>query len=499
MTGAKAPTVETAAAKSRAVKVLAVVSEIYPVVKTGGLADVAGALPLALRRHGVEVVTLVPGYPAVKAALGRSKVALAIDDLFGGPASVRAARAGDLDLLVLDAPHLFDRPGNLYSAPDGHDWPDNALRFGALAWTAARIALGEAASFVPDIVHGHDWQAGLTMAYLAYDGRRRPATVLTVHNLAFQGQFAADLLGPLRLPGHAFAMDGVEHYGAIGFLKAGLQFADRITTVSPTYAAEIQTPEGGCGLDGLLRLRAGVLTGIRNGIDVEVWNPKIDPRIPSHFGRTSLAARAPNKAELQRRLGLAQNPESLLFGVVSRLAWQKGLDLLADAVPTLIKQGAQLALLGTGDAALEQRLSSLATANSGRIACVIGYHEDLAHLVQAGADAVLVPSRFEPCGLTQLCAMRYGAVPVVAKVGGLADTVADLGATAAAAKLANGLTFAPVTREALEAALRRTAELWGDRMTWARLQDNGMRSDVSWNGPAAQYASLYANLVSAKK
>ena len=331
------------------IKVLAVVSEIYPLVKTGGLADVAGALPRALRKHGVETVTLVPGYPAVKAALGRTDEVLAVDDLFGGRARVLAADVGGLDLFVLDAPHLFGRPGNPYVADDGRDWPDNAFRFGALGWIAARIGAGDAPGFAPDILHGHDWQAGLAMAYLAYGGRRRPATVFTAHNLAYQGQFPADLLGRLHLPPHAYAIDGVEHYGAIGFLKAGLQLADRITTVSPTYAKEIQTAAGGCGLEGLLRARSGVLSGIRNGIDIDVWNPETDTRIAARFGPSSLPSRSPNKAELQRRFGLAQHPGRLLFGVVSRLAWHKGIDLLADAVPALVGRRAQLVVLGTGE------------------------------------------------------------------------------------------------------------------------------------------------------
>jgi starch synthase len=477
------------------IKVLAVVSEIYPFVKTGGLADVAGALPHALGPHGVAVVTLVPGYPAVTAALGRTDAVLAIADLFGGPARVLTAKAQGLDLLVLDAPHLFARAGTPYAGPDGRDWPDNAFRFGALGLAAARIGLGEIAAYVPDVIHGHDWQSGLAMAYLAYDGRPRPKTVLTVHNLAFQGQFPPDLLDALRLPPSAYAPDGVEYYGTIGFLKSGLQFADRITTVSPTYAAEIQTPPGGCGIDGLLRARAGVLSGILNGIDVDVWNPPTDPRIPSRFDQASLPARAPNKAALQQRFALTPDAGRLLFGVVSRLAWQKGLDLLADAVPALLDSGGQLAVLGTGDRELEQRWSSLAAAHPGRIGCVLGYDEDLAHLIQAGADVVLVPSRFEPCGLTQLCALRYGAVPVVAKVGGLADTIVDVGRTAEVAKDATGLLFCPVTREALAAALHRTAELWAQPGQWKRLQGNGMRTDVSWARPAKQYAGLYAELL----
>jgi starch synthase len=479
-----------------ATRVLAVASEIYPLVKTGGLADVVGALPRALRQHGVDTVTLVPGYPAVRSVVDRAHEILASDDLFGGPARVVRGRAADLDLLVLDAPHLFDRPGNPYLAPDGSDWPDNAFRFGALGWVAAQIGLGGAAGFVPDIVHGHDWQAGLALAYLTYDGRRPPATVLTVHNLAYQGQFAADLLARLQLPSHAYAIDGVEHYGTIGFLKAGLKFADRITTVSPTYAKEIQTAAGGCGLDGLLRARSAVLSGIRNGIDVDVWNPETDPRIASIYGLSSLPARAPNKAALQRRFGLAPDPDRLLFAVVGRMAWQKGLDLLADAVPALVVRGAQLAVLGTGDPELERRLTALAQAHRGEVGCIVGYDENLAHQIQAGADAILVPSRFEPCGLTQLCAMRYGAIPIASKVGGLADTIVDVDATGVPA---TGLHFFPVTREALEAALQRAAALWSDPRRWRQLQSNGMRTDVSWAEPARDYATLYSALLASKK
>lgn len=478
-----------------AIKVLAVVSEVYPLVKTGGLADVAGALPLALRSHGVETLVLLPGYPAVKAAAGQIKEILAFDDLFGGAARVFSARAMDLDLLVLDAPHLFDRPGNPYCSPDGRDWPDNAFRFAALSWAAARLGLGDVASFAPDIIHGHDWQAALAMAYLAYAARPRPPTVLTVHNLAYQGQFDAGLLQQLRLPPESFTIDGVESYGAVGFLKAGLRFADRITTVSPTYAKEIQTAEEGCGFDGLLRGRSEFLSGIRNGIDVEVWNPESDQRIVSPFGVSTLAARAPNKAALQQQFGLAPEPETLLFGVISRMVWQKGLDILANAVPALAASGAQLVLLGSGERDLEHRFASLAQEHKGRVGCVIGYDENMAHLIQAGSDALLIPSRFEPCGLTQLCAMHYGAIPVAAKVGGLADTIAD---PAAAASGATGLHFRPGSRDALEGALLRVAELWSNRALWQQIQSNGMRKDVSWAEPAQDYARLYTQLLASK-
>jgi starch synthase len=475
-------------------KVLSVASEFYPLVKTGGLADVAGALPGAMRPHGVEVVTLLPAYPAAKRALPDAKSVWTNDDLFGGPASVLAGRTAGLDLMLLDAPHLFDRPGNPYLGPDGRDWPDNAFRFAALGWIAARIGLGDVASFVPDIVHGHDWQSGLAFAYLAFADRPRPATVITIHNLAFQGLFPTHLREALRLPPQAFAAEGAEYYGQIGFLKAGLHFADHLTTVSPTYAREIQTPAGGCGLDGLLHARASVLSGILNGIDTGVWNPATDPSIAARFDVHSLAARRPNKRALQARFGLEQDENRLLFGLVSRLSMQKGIDLLADAMPALIAAGAQLAVLGSGDADLERRLVSAATVHPGRIGCIIGYDEDLAHRVQAGSDALLVPSRFEPCGLTQFCALRYGAVPVVARVGGLADSIIGLDPANATDGRATGLQFAPVTQSAIEEALRRTAALWADQPRWQRVQRNGMTTDVSWTAAATRYAGLYADL-----
>lgn len=479
-------------------RVLSVASEIFPLVKTGGLADVVGALPGALAPHGIEMRSLLPGYPAVTAALQQPReVARYADDWFGGPARILAGHAGALELFVLDAPQLYARAGNPYVGPGGKDWPDNALRFAALARAGADLGKGLVAGFVPDVVHAHDWQAGLTAAYLHYDGGARPGTVATVHNLAFQGQFDRALLAALRLPAAAFAIHGVEYFGGIGYLKAALQWSDRITTVSPTYAQEILQPEAGMGLDGVLRERSGVLHGILNGIDTGVWNPASDLHLPANYDRRRLAPRARNKAALQARMGLDADPEALLFGVVSRLSWQKGLDLLAEALPTLLGAG-QLALLGAGDQALEHQYSRAAGEHRGRVGCVLGYDEEIAHLIQAGADVVLVPSRFEPCGLTQLCALRYGAVPLVARVGGLADTVIDANEMALDAGVATGIQFAPVGTVALGAAIRRAAALHRDRPAWKRLQANGMRADVSWEQPAKRYAALYRELLAGR-
>jgi starch synthase len=493
--------------------VLAVTPEIFPLVKTGGLADVTGALPLALRGLEIDTTTLVPGYPPVMAALAGALEVHAEPALFGGPARLLHAVMGGLDLLVLDAPHLFARSGNPYLGPDGQDWPDNASRFAALGHMASRIATGAVAGIEPDILHAHDWQAGLAPVYLHYQGGlhhqsglhyqagphgqggRRPGTIMTVHNLAFQGIFPAELLPSLGLPPESFSIDGVEYYGSVGFLKGGLALADRITTVSPGYAAEIQTPEGAMGLIGLIRTRADVLHGILNGIDDTVWNPDGDTLIPSPFSLARLDRRARNKAGLQDRFGLAAAPGILLLGVISRLTSQKGLDLLLADVGLLGELGIQLALLGSGERAMEAGFLTAAAAHPGHIGCIIGYDEALAHLIQAGSDALLVPSRFEPCGLTQLCALRYGAIPVVSRVGGLADTVIDANEAALATGSATGIQFSPVTADGLGSALRRMAALWRDQAAWRKVQRNGMKYDVSWRRPAAQYAALYRDLV----
>ena len=477
-----------------ALSVLSVVSEIYPLIKTGGLADVAGALPPALAAHGVAMHSLVPGYPVVLRALEGAKEAARFDELWGGPARLMAGRAAGLDLFVIDAPHLYARPGDPYRGPDGADWPDNWSRFAALSRVAERIARGIVPGYLPDVVHAHDWQAGLAPAYLHYTPGRPVGSVLTIHNLAFQGQYPPWLLGRLGLPAAAWSIGGVEYYGGIGYLKAGVQLADRITTVSPSYAEEIQSAAGGMGMDGLLRQRSAVLSGILNGIDTAVWNPAADPLLPAPFERGKLAGRAASKAALQARLGLAADPGAMLIGVVSRLTWQKGMDLLLAALPSLLGQGAQLALLGSGDAGLQQGFVAAAAAHPGRIGVQVGYDEALAHLIQAGADVAAVPSRFEPCGLTQLCALRYGALPLVSRVGGLTDTVIDASEVAVAAGVATGVMFAPVTLEALEAAIKRTARLWRQQATWRTLQANAMATEVGWERSAGRYAALFRDL-----
>jgi starch synthase len=471
--------------------VLSVTSELFPIIKTGGLADVAGALPAALEREGVHVISLLPGYPAVMKALERVESVRDYPSLFGGPARLLSARAANVDLFVIDAPHLYERPGSPYLTPEGRDWPDNARRFAALGRVAADIGHGTVPGFVPDIVHAHDWQAGLAAAYLHFDDAPRPGTVMTIHNIAFQGIFPADLLYELGLPPSAFTVDGVEYYGQIGFLKSGLRLSDRITTVSPSYAKEIQTPEGGMGLDGLLRTRSRDVHGILNGIDERVWNPAEDRSLPRQYDRQSLEVRLENKQALQARLDLEVDSDAMLFGVVSRLSEQKGLDLVLAALPMLLADGAQLALLGAGDRGLEDSFRAASIVYPGQVGCFFGYDETLAHQIQGGSDALLVPSRFEPCGLTQLCAMRYGSVPIVSRVGGLADTVIDANEMAIASGVATGLQFAPVNLTGALDAFGRAKTLWKDKEAWRLLQRNGMAAEVGWARPARQYARLY--------
>ncbi len=480
-------------------RVLAVASEMSPLAKTGGLADVVGALPAALAAEGVETRTLLPGYPDVLEALGAGETVMSVEDLFGGPAWLHDGRLGDLRVYALVAPHLYAREGGLYADRNGVDYPDNAFRFAALSWVGAEIGRGALEGFAPDVLHAHDWQAALAPAYLHYAEGPRPATVTTVHNIAFQGQYPKALLEALRLPPRAFAMDGVEYYDAIGFLKAGLQLSDRITTVSPSYALEIETSEFGMGLDGLLRARAEVVSGILNGVDESVWSPGRDPRIDARYDRFSLGTRAKNKAALQRRLHLRLDPDAFLLGVVSRLSWQKGHDMLLAALPALMARHTQLVLVGTGEAHLEEGFRVAQDAYPGRVGVQIGYSEDLAHLVQAGADAFVVPSRFEPCGLTQLYALRYGCVPIVSRVGGLKDTIVDANEMALQAGVATGLQFSPPSAEALSIALRQAELLFRDKETWRKLQVNGMKTDVSWRHPARRYATLYREAVAARQ
>ncbi len=480
------------------IDVLSVASEVYPLIKTGGLADVAGALPAALAPQGVSMRTLVPGYPAVMARLGAAHVMAGMGDYFDGPARLLADRVAGLDLIVLDAPHLFDRPGNPYLGPDGKDWVDNWKRFAALSFAAYELGRGLVEGYRPQVIHCHDWQAALAPAYVAFNAPTRVKTVMTVHNISFQGRFDWEIFNSLRLDYRAASEGAIEYFGGIGYLKAGLQCADALTTVSPTYAHEIRTAGYGMGLEGLLQSRADDLHGILNGIDTDAWDPARDEALPQNYSANSAHLREANRAALEARFGLDDNP-GLLFAVVSRLTWQKGMDMVVDCADRLVQLGGKLCVLGSGEAELENGLKGAAMRHPGRVGFVQGYDETLAHLIQGGADVMLVPSRFEPCGLTQLYGLRYGCVPLVSRVGGLADTVIDANEAAIDAGVATGIVFAPATEEALAEAIRRAIHLYEREKTWKKMQRRGMKSDVSWEASAQKYADLYANLLGLKR
>ena len=469
--------------------VLSVASECAPLVKTGGLADVVGALPAAVAAEGVTMRTLLPGYPAVMKAVSAPKVLITDPDLFGGPARVLAAKAAGLDLLILDAPHLFDRAGSIYLGPDGKDWPDNPERFAALSWIAAKIGREGVAGWKPDVIHAHDWQAGFVPEYLhMMGGSGKTGTILTIHNIAFHGLAPMGKLRILRLNPARFSRDGFEFWGRISALKAGLIGADRLTTVSPTYAAELMRDEFGMGLDGVMRARRGVLSGILNGIDETTWNPATDPAITPY---TTAKGKAANKQALQAEFDLPQ-ANGPLFVVISRLTEQKGLDLLLETLPMLLKQGGQLAVLGSGERWMEEAF--LNAARDTNVGVRIGYDEGLSHRMMAGGDAMLVPSRFEPCGLTQLYGLRYGTIPVVALTGGLADTVIHASPAALGVNVATGIQFHPVTADALAGAIDQTCTLFAQDATWARLQSNAMAQPVGWGPSARAYAQLYRDV-----
>ena len=475
--------------------ILFVASECAPFVKTGGLADVIGAVPKSLEPLGGDVRILLPAYPALAAQVAKGARVLAFDDLFGGPARVVAVQEAGLNLLLLDAPHLFDRAGNIYLDGNGNDWGDNHLRFGALSWVGAQIATGALDGWQPDVVNAHDWQAGLVPAYLRAQDGPTPPVVLTVHNIAFQGVFGADTVDALRLDPALFTQDGYEYWGKVSFLKGGLAMADKITTVSPTYARELMLPEFGAGLDGVLNARKADLTGILNGIDLDVWNPADDAALPAPYTSKTLKKKAQSRAALCTRFGIDANHEAPVFCVVSRLTEQKGLDMLLECLPVLTGAGARLAVLGTGDKRFETGFVDAARRHGGQVGTIIGYNETLSHLMQGGADAILIPSRFEPCGLTQLYGLRYGTIPVVARTGGLADTVIDANPAALSTGCATGVQFSPVTVAGLAAAIQRTCDLFRDRPTWAAMMRRAMAHPVGWDQSARAYMALYQGLV----
>ncbi|WP_296491755.1 glycogen synthase GlgA [Rhodoferax sp.] len=481
-------------------KVLQVSAEIFPLLKTGGLADIAGALPIALNASGCAVRVLLPGFAPILADLQSDSVLTELTAPWGERVQLRQGVLGSLGIAayVIDAPDLYARAGTPYEDAQRQAHHDNHLRFALLGWVAAQLACGLDSHWRPAVVHSHDWHAALTSAYLAFGPTqgRRVASVYTVHNLAYQGVFAPIHFFDLGLPTQAFSVNGLEFHGQLSFMKAGLYYADHITTVSPTYAREIQTPEQGCGLDGLLRSRAHELSGILNAVDEAVWNPATDATIPAAFDAKKPAGKALCKAALQQQLGLAVKPDVPLFGLVSRLTEQKGLYLVLAVLDELIARGGQLVVLGTGDAALEDAFLARAAAHPQAVSVRIGYDEAHAHRIFAATDVTLVPSRFEPCGLTQMYGFKYGSLPLVHRVGGLADTVVDCALENLADETANGFVFDAFTPEALARAMRRAWALYERKSEWRNVRQRAMQQSLGWNKAAAQYVALYHRLLS---
>jgi starch synthase len=478
-------------------KILFATSEAHPLAKTGGLADVSGALPAALRRVGADVRILLPGYPAVLKKAERLSRLFHVDlPVHGATALLGGTMPGSgVPLYIVEHAGYYAREG-LYQDRAGHDWPDNALRFGLLSQFAAWLAGPQSPlDFQPDILHCNDWQTGLAPAYLHFGKPPRSPCVFTVHNLAYQGIFPADALATLGLPAESFTIDGVEYHGKLSFLKAALFYADRLSTVSPTYAREIQTEAFGMGMQGLLAARAADLHGILNGIDSDEWNPAADPHLAAPYSADNLAGKALDKLALQDELGLDRQPHAPLLGMVSRMTTQKGSDVVIDSVPRLLELGAQLAVLGSGVKPLEHAWQALAAAAPGRVAVRIGYDEGLSHRIEAGADLFLMPSRFEPCGLNLMYSLRYGTPPVVHEVGGLADTVMHASLTNLSQGIATGFVMDRLDADLLTETIRRAAVLYKHKLAWRQLMRAGMMQDFSWENSAREYLEVYEAVI----
>jgi starch synthase len=479
-------------------RVLFASSEIYPLAKTGGLADVSAALPRALAELGVDVRLIMPAYAqALSAAVDKSIVAELPDEHGSGPARVIAARMPDsaLSVWLVDAPRFYDRPGSPYLDEHGRDWPDNAQRFAYFSHVAAALARGQVVpGWRADVVHANDWHTGLLPILLAADEQERPPALFTIHNLAYQGVFPSSVLPLLGVSQDLFTPEGMEFFGQVSFLKAGIRFSDRITTVSPSYAREILTPDYGCGLDGLLRQRSDDMIGILNGVDYRIWNPAHDPHLPANFDLADLSGKRACKAELQRELALTLDPDVPVVAWLSRITDQKMADIACDALPVIMERNIQFAVLGEGDPALEAKFRAAAPHYPGRLAVRIEYDEGLAHRLQAGADLLLHPTRFEPCGLTPLYGMRYGTLPIVRHVGGLMDTIVDATDGAMRAGNANGFAFHEPSATAMLDCLDRALAFYGHQTGWRKMQRWAMRRDFGWDASARRYLALYGEL-----
>lgn len=483
-------------------RVLFVASEIYPLVKTGGLGDVAAALPVALSELGVDVRLVLPGYPAVMDAVSPASTHLSWH-ILPGVENVQICTGtmpkSGLPVYVIDCPRLYRRDGGPYQDNYGSEWGDNELRFATLSKTAALLGRPDIAHeihFRTDLIHCNDWQTGLIPAYQQYLEGCQPPTLISIHNIAYQGLYGAHTVPALGLPWDSFSVQGVEFYGFLSFLKAGLFYADWINTVSPTYAQEIQTPEYGYGLHGLLSHRKETLSGILNGIDEQQWNPSHDPHLIASYSIDNLAGKELNKNALRKRLRLSEeNPKKPIFGMITRLTYQKGIDLVIPIIGKLIEEGAQFAILGNGDKHTEHQLRELAQAFPQQISVTLGYDESLAHQIEAGVDIFLMPSRFEPCGLTQMYSMHYGTIPIVRKTGGLADTVTNITPSTLDNGTATGFVFEHESPDILLQTALQAMLLYRNKELWQQLQRHGMTKDFSWKHSAEEYLKLYNKLV----
>lgn len=477
-------------------RILFVTSEAHPLIKTGGLADVSGSLPAALRVLDADVRILIPGYPAVLEKLLNVQPLCTVEQLpVVGKAELVIGNMPDTDtpVIAINCPALYEREGGPYINANGFDWEDNPIRFGVLSKIAATLAASNSPlqDWIPDIVHCNDWQSGLTPAYMKLVHPTTAKSVLSVHNLAFQGCYDASLVERLSLPRSSFQVNGLEYYGQLSFLKAGVFYADTLSTVSPTYAEEIQTAEYGFGMQGLLDLRGHEIHGILNGIDINEWNPATDPHLVKRYSNARITGKKAVKEALQQQFELQIDANAPLLGVVSRLTYQKGLDLLIEIAPNLIEQGCQIIILGSGETALENSFKALATTYSNQVGVAIGYNETLSHQIMAGVDLFIMPSRFEPCGLNQLYGLRYGTPPVVTRTGGLADSVTDTNAVTLANNTATGFTMEEVSSGDLMQAITRALDCYKDTKTWRKIQHNAMSTDVSWTHSAQAYLDLY--------
>ncbi|MDF7679764.1 glycogen synthase GlgA [Enterobacteriaceae bacterium ESL0689] len=476
-------------------RVLHVCSEIFPLLKTGGLADVIGALPAAQITAGEDSRILLPAFPAIREGVTDAQV-VTQRETFAGPITLLFAHFNGLSLYLIEAPHLYDRPGSPYHDAWQNAYADNVLRFALLGWVGCEMAAGLDPFWQPEVIHAHDWHAGLVPAYL--EARGHPAkSVFTVHNLAYQGMFSAHHMSDIALPWSFYHMYGLEFHGQISFLKAGLYYADHITAVSPTYAREITSPQFAYGMEGLLlqRQQQERLSGILNGVDENIWDPASDTLLTSHYDCDCLENKQENKRQLQMTMGLQVNLRAPLFAVVSRLTHQKGLDLVLEALPALLEQGGQFVLLGAGDPRLQEGFLAAAAAHPGQVSVQIGYHEAFSHRIIAGADVILVPSRFEPCGLTQLYGLKYGTLPLVRRTGGLTDTVEDCSLENLADGIASGFVFEESDVQSLLRVIRRSFVLWSRPSLWRYVQRQAMKKDFSWRVAANAYHELYQRLM----